>query len=112
MRMDRSNEATRRTVERQHVADHRADGCLVEAVEVLSTTAYDDLPPPAVARLGIAPGQWNVLLRVTLRALDRTLTHDECNVLRDEVYAALHAGTVYHWASRDRPASSRTDRAG
>ncbi len=85
---------------------------LVEAVEVLSTTAYDDLPPPAVARLGIAPGQWNVLLRVTLRALDRTLTHDECNVLRDEVYAALHAGTVYHWASRDRPASSRTDRAG
>lgn len=72
---------------------------LVEAVEVLSTTPYDALPAQAIARLGIAPGQYNLLVRVTLRALDRTLTHDECNALRDEIYAAIHAGSVHHWAS-------------
>jgi phenylalanyl-tRNA synthetase alpha chain len=48
---------------------------LVESVEVLSETPYRALPPAAVARLGIAPEQKNVLLRVVLRALDRTLTH-------------------------------------
>ncbi len=76
----------------------RAD--LVEAVEILSTTPCAALPPAAIARLGIAPGQHNVLVRVTLRALDRTLTHDECNVLRDDIYAALHEGGVHHYASR------------
>lgn len=73
---------------------------LVEAVEVVSSTSYADLPPAAVARLGIAPAQHNLLVRITLRALDRTLTHAECNALRDEVYAAIHAGTVRQWALR------------
>ena len=58
-----------------------------------------DLPPAAAARLGIAPGQVNQLVRLTLRALDRTLTHAECNALRDEIYAALHRGSVLSWAS-------------
>jgi phenylalanyl-tRNA synthetase alpha chain len=75
----------------------RAD--LVEAVEVVSATPYAQLPAAAVGRLGIAPGQWNLLVRVTLRALDRTLTHDECNVLRDDIYAAIHEGAVHHWAN-------------
>jgi phenylalanyl-tRNA synthetase alpha chain len=73
---------------------------LVESVEVLSETPYRALPPAAVARLGIAPGQKNVLLRVVLRALDRTLTHEECNQLRDDIYAALHRGTAWEWAAR------------
>jgi phenylalanyl-tRNA synthetase alpha chain len=98
------------TLDGEHAGDlvRRALGDraeLVEAVEVLSSTPYEQLPPQAVARLGIAPGQRNVLLRVTLRALDRTLTHDECNVLRDDIYAALHAGTVHHWASTSRAAA-------
>lgn len=71
----------------------------------LTSTPYDDLPPAAVSRLGIAPGQHNLLVRITLRALDRTLTHAECNALRDDIYAALHAGAVYQWANR-RPGSS------
>ena len=79
----------------------RAD--LVEAVELLSTTPYGELPAAAVARLGIAPEQYNVLVRVTLRALDRTLTHDECNTLRDDIYTALHEGSVHHYASRRSP---------
>jgi len=65
----------------------RAD--LLESVEILSVTPYEQLPAAAIARLGIAPGQHNVLVRLTLRALDRTLTHQECNVLRDEVANAL-----------------------
>jgi phenylalanyl-tRNA synthetase alpha chain len=69
-----------------------ADAELVEEVAVLSTTPYDDLPPVARERLGIRPGQDNVLLRVVLRAADRTLTADEVNTLRDRLYHALHEG--------------------
>jgi phenylalanyl-tRNA synthetase alpha chain len=72
----------------------------VESVEVLSDTAYESLPEPARARLGIAPGQKNLLVRVVLRDLERTLTHEEANGLRDAVYAAIHRGTVHQWARR------------
>jgi len=73
---------------------------VVESVEVLAETPYAALPAVAVRRLGIAPGQKNVLVRVVLRALDRTLTHAECNTLRDDIYAALHRGTAWEWAAR------------
>jgi phenylalanyl-tRNA synthetase alpha chain len=43
--------------------------------------------------------QTNLLVRVVLRSLDRTLTHDECNELRDVIYAALHRGTHHVWAT-------------
>jgi phenylalanyl-tRNA synthetase alpha chain len=74
----------------------------VESVEVLSETLYGDLPATAVARLGIYPGQKNALVRVVLRDLERALTHEEANELRDEIYAAIHCGTVWHWASGSR----------
>ena len=66
----------------------RAD--LLESVELVAITPYEALPAAARERLCIAPGQHNALVRLVLRALDRTLTHAECNVLRDEVYAALY----------------------
>ncbi len=72
---------------------------VVECVEVLSETSYDALPPAAITRMGMNPSQKNVLVRVVLRALDRTLTHAECNLLRDRIYAALHQGSVSEWAS-------------
>jgi phenylalanyl-tRNA synthetase alpha chain len=75
------------------------DAELVEEVAILSVTPYDALPAPAAQRLGIHEGQSNVLLRVVLRAVDRTLTHAECNTLRDRIYAACHRGTTWHWAS-------------
>ncbi|HSI92778.1 MAG TPA: hypothetical protein VK925_04725, partial [Jiangellaceae bacterium] len=65
---------------------------LVEEVAVLSTTPYEELPEPACARLGIRHGQVNVLLRVVLRPVDRTLTADEVNELRDRILATLHEG--------------------
>ncbi len=72
----------------------------LEALDVLASTAYEDLPATARERLGIAPGQENVLLRLVLRPLERTLTDDEANVLRDRVYAAVHEGPVWEWAAR------------
>ena len=64
----------------------------VEVIEIRSETSYAELPPLAVARMGALPGQKNVLLRLVLRDLERTLTHSEANRLRDTVYRVLHAG--------------------
>ncbi len=72
----------------------------IEAIEVLSATSYDELAAPARERLGITPGQKNVLLRVVIRDLERTLESVEANLLRDEIYAALHEGGVQSWAAR------------
>lgn len=69
-----------------------ADADLIEQVDVLSQTPYDELPIAARERLGIAPGQVNVLLRVVLRPVGRTLTGEEVNALRDRIYAAIHEG--------------------
>ena len=70
----------------------------VEAVEVLSETAWEDLAQVARGRLGMVAGQKNVLLRIVLRDLERTLTDVEGNQMRDHIYAALHQGTVHQWA--------------
>jgi phenylalanyl-tRNA synthetase alpha chain len=74
----------------------RADA--IEAIEVASETEYASLPPTARARLGIHPGQKNVLLRVVLRDVSRTLTHAEANDLRDAIYGAVHEGEHMEWA--------------
>ena len=71
-----------------------SDAESVETVDVLSETAMADLPPAAVERLGIRDGQRNVLLRVVLRHVDRTLTDDEANDLRDRIYTAVHEGAA------------------
>lgn len=68
------------------------DADLVEEVAVLSTTPYADLPAAARERLAMRPGQANVLLRLVLRPVDRTLTSEEVNALRDRVAAALTTG--------------------
>ena len=50
------------------------DADAVEEVTVLAETPADRPPVAAVARLGIGPDQKNVLVRVVLRHLERTLT--------------------------------------
>jgi phenylalanyl-tRNA synthetase alpha chain len=80
---------------REALGERAAD---VEAVEVRSETTHAALPEAARTRLGLSPGQKNVLVRLTLRALTRTLTDAEANRLRDEVYAALHEGSRQEWA--------------
>jgi phenylalanyl-tRNA synthetase alpha chain len=74
-------------------------GAVEEAV-VLSETGYADLPDRARDRMGLRPGQKNVLLRIVLRDLDRTLTAAEANELRDLVYAGLHEGAAHEWTTR------------
>ncbi|MEY2426666.1 MAG: phenylalanyl-tRNA synthetase alpha chain [Actinomycetota bacterium] len=74
------------------------DADAVEEVSVVAQTDYADLPAAAVERMGMTPGQKNVLVRIVLRHLDRTLTDAEANALRDRIYAALHRGAVHEWA--------------
>jgi phenylalanyl-tRNA synthetase alpha chain len=77
-----------------------ADADAVEEVTVLAETPAGRLPARAVARLGIGPDQKNVLVRVVLRHLERTLTDEEANRMRDRIYAALHRGSAHQWAAR------------
>lgn len=70
------------------------DADVLAALEVRAVTAAPALPPAAVERLRLAPDQVNVLLRLVLQPLDRTLTDGEANRLRDRVYLALHRGRV------------------
>lgn len=70
----------------------------VEEVRILSETPCATLPRIARERLGAREDQKNVLLRVVLSDLDRTLTHAEANAIRDIAYAAVHEGAVHVWA--------------
>ena len=63
---------------------------VVESVTLLAVTEHADVPPMARARLGLRPGQRNLLIRIVLRPWDRTLTDAQANDLRDRIYAALH----------------------
>jgi len=74
----------------------------VEAVEIISETPAAELPPEAAERIGIGPGQRNLLVRLVLRHPTRTLGAEEANRLRDEVYAAIHEGSAWQWAPRPR----------
>jgi phenylalanyl-tRNA synthetase alpha chain len=75
------------------------DARCVEEVRILSSTDCLRLPAAAIARLGAAPDQRNLLVRVVLRDLDATLTSQRANALRDRIYRALHQGTRHQWAS-------------
>jgi phenylalanyl-tRNA synthetase alpha chain len=79
------------------------DADAVEDVRLLSSTRAADLPAAAVARLGIQPGQHNLLVRVVLRRLDATLTDEQANVLRNRIYAAIHDGSAQQWAGGVAP---------
>ena len=75
----------------------------VESIEVLSETWAAALPAPARERLGMRADQKNVVVRITLRAVGRTLTDAEANRLRDLVYAAIHEGSRAEWACGEPP---------
>ncbi|MGK3201877.1 hypothetical protein [Amycolatopsis sp. MEPSY49] len=89
-----------------------ADADLVESVEIRQETPCAQLPPQALARLGAAEHQKNLLVRLVLRPLDRTLSDAEANVLRDRAYAALHQGTVHQWSGPESPQRERGEAPG
>ena len=72
----------------------------VEEVTVVSETPGSELPEAAVARIGLQHDQKNVLVRLVLRHPTRTLTAEEANRIRDEIYAAVHQGHAHQWASK------------
>ncbi len=82
------------------------DADAVEDVTILSGTPCADLPSAALARLGARPEQRNLLVRVVLRRLDRTLTDAEANDLRDRIYVRLHRGTAWQLAGLPDPRPS------
>jgi phenylalanyl-tRNA synthetase alpha chain len=84
----------------------------VEAIEVLSETWAAALPAQARERLGMDSSHKNVVLRITLRAVGRTLTDAEANRLRDLVYAAIHEGSRAEWACGAPPEPAAMARAG
>ncbi|RDI27999.1 PheS-related mystery ligase SrmL [Lentzea flaviverrucosa] len=62
---------------------------VVEEIEVLSETPSEQLPGHVQERLDARPGQKNVLIRVTMRAPERTLTDRETNEIRDRLLQGL-----------------------
>ncbi len=75
------------------------DAACVESVEILQETPCAVLPVRALARLGARTNQKNLLIKIALRHLERTLTDRDANILRDRIYAAIHQGTVHQWAT-------------
>ena len=65
----------------------------IEEVQVKGRWAERDLPAKAIERLGLLPGQENVLLRVVLRDCSRSITTREANALYERIQSALHEGT-------------------
>ncbi len=70
----------------------------VEELAVVAETPASELPPEAIARIGLRPGQKNMLVRLVLRHPTRTLTAEEANRTRNAVYAAIHEGEAHQWA--------------
>jgi phenylalanyl-tRNA synthetase alpha chain len=67
-------------------------GGWVENVELIQ--ASESVPGPARKRLGMSSGQQNLLIRITLRSLDGSISKEEANRVYDLVYAKLHEGTA------------------
>jgi phenylalanyl-tRNA synthetase alpha chain len=72
----------------------------VENVELIQASDYASVPEKARQRLGMSPGQQNLLIRVTLRSLDGSIAKDEANRVYDLVYAELHEGTAGYFRTR------------
>jgi phenylalanyl-tRNA synthetase alpha chain len=66
---------------------------VLESVEVLSETPAEQLPDNVRERLGCKPDQKNVLVRITLRHLEKTLTNRQANDIYDDIYSNINYGT-------------------
>ena len=75
-----------------------SEAILVASIDVLDESQYEDLPERVQVKLGMNPQQKNVLLRIILQALDRTLSDVECNTFRNRIYRCLHQGENWEWA--------------
>lgn len=72
----------------------------LESLDLVEETTWAMLPAAARERMGMQPGQKNVLLRLTIRHPIRTLTSAEANAVRNRVYTILHQGQKMEWAAQ------------
>lgn len=70
---------------------------IIETIKVISETSYLDLPQVAIERLGIKSGQKNILLRIVLRDLAKTLESQEANDIYTQIYQKIHKGSGGYW---------------
>ena len=75
------------------VAAMGEDEAALEEVEILSETTYDDLPDIARQKLGIRADQKNVLVRITLRHLEKSLTSQQANDIYNCIYPQINKGS-------------------
>lgn len=66
----------------------------LEDVQIINEASYDQLPDKIRERLGIDSSQKNLLVRITLRHLERTITNEEANKIYEQVYAKINYGTA------------------
>ena len=71
------------------------DERIIEEVQILSETPYEELPEKAKERLGIEPNEKNILVRIIFRSLERSLTNEECNEYRDIIYRHISTKEGY-----------------
>lgn len=77
------------------VKESGVDTHIIEEVIILSETNYEDLPDAAKKRLEIEEHEKNILVRIVLRSLERTLTNEECNNYRDIIYKHISTKKGY-----------------
>ena len=72
------------------------DILLVKTGSTFGKSAFvKDLPEKAKERLGIEEHEKNILVRIVLRSLERTLTNEECNEYRDIIYRHISTKEGY-----------------
>jgi phenylalanyl-tRNA synthetase alpha chain len=90
--------AIEETITEEEIGDIINEQCsdyleYIEEIKVISETAYNELPQVAIDRMGLIPSQKNVLLRIVLRHLSKTITTDEAKQIRNIIYNTLHQGS-------------------
>ena len=66
---------------------------MLESVEILAETLVEQLSNKIRERLGCKPDQKNILVRITLRHLEKTITNKQANSIYDDIYQIINYGT-------------------
>jgi phenylalanyl-tRNA synthetase alpha chain len=78
-------------------------GDWVENVELIQASDYASVPDLARRRLGMSPDQQNLLIRVTLRSLNGSISKQDANQVYDLLYSELHEGTAGYFRAMPAP---------
>lgn len=67
---------------------------VIESLHIVNESAYNELSDAVRRKLGLNAQQKNILLRLVIRDMARTLSSAEANVIRNDVYRLLHEGEL------------------